>query len=95
MQAIAAIMFFILGLFQLFAIMDGIQVWLGIGSFLSFMLALFLAYFPLVGTGLGMYGAVTAWGWSWMQAIGLFFGPFIVIVVITLLAGVFDRSRSV
>ena len=49
-------------------------------------LAFFVAYMPLVGTVVGMFGAVTAWHWSWLQAGGLFFSPFIAILIMAMLS---------
>lgn len=78
--------YFLLGIFQFFALWSGIEVWLGIGSFFAGLMAFCIAGVPIVGTALGMYGAVEAWGWSWVQAGGLFLGPLLVIVVIALLS---------
>lgn len=78
--------YFVLSIFQFMALWSGIEIWLGINSFFSGVLALFIAGIPLVGTGLGMFGAVEAWGWSWMQAGLLFFGPFLAIVIIAVLS---------
>lgn len=85
-MAFVQIAYFCLGVFQFFALWSGIELWMGIGSFFAGILAFMLAGIPLVGTALGMYGAVEAWGWSWIQAGGLFFGPFLIIVVIALLS---------
>mgnify|MGYP005876264091 CR=1 FL=1 len=78
--------YFILGVFQFFALWSGIEIWLGVNSFFSGILAFFLAGVPIVGTALGMYGAVAAWGWSWIQAGALFFLPFISIVIAAFLS---------
>lgn len=80
------IAYFLLGVFQFFALWSGIEVWLDINSLFAAILALFLAGIPIVGTALGMYGAVEAWGWSWIQAGALFFGPFMVIAIVALLS---------
>jgi hypothetical protein len=63
------------GLFQLFAIMDGLEKWLGLHWILAAPAALFLTYIPIVGSVVGVIGAVNAWGWTWLQAIGLFVAP--------------------
>lgn len=85
-MAFVQIAYFALGVFQFFALWSGIEVWLDIGSFFAGVVAFLLAGVPIIGTALGMYGAVEAWGWSWTQAVGLFFGPFLVIAVIALLS---------
>jgi hypothetical protein len=95
---IAAILYVGLGLLQLDATFAGLEDWLGLHWIIAGPLALFLAYFPLVGTIVGMFGAVSAWGWSWLQAGALFFGPFVVIVTLTLISGgietIMTRKRS-
>ena len=63
----------IIGIVQLFAIMDGVHYVSGIGGFFCFIIALFTTYIPLLGAGLGAYGAVNVWDWSWLLAGLLFF----------------------
>jgi hypothetical protein len=94
MQALGFIAYMILGLFQLAAVMAGLEDWIGLHWIIAAPLAFFIAYMPLVGTVVGMFGAVTAWHWSWLQAGGLFFGPFVVIVVISMGAGVLDKFSN-
>jgi len=73
-----------LGAVQFFAIISGVQA-LGVHWVLSGLLALFLAYMPIVGTAAGVYGAVTAWGWSLTHALALFVGPLVVAMILALL----------
>lgn len=81
MQAIGFIVFFAIGAVQMVAIAAGVQEWLGLHWILSGFLGLFLAGIPIVGTGLGFVGAISAWDWPWWQAALLFFGGFIFIAV--------------
>src|SRR5215475_5890965 len=78
LQVCAAILYFGVGIVQLLATLAGIEHWLGVSTFIAFLLSAFTAYIPLVGTVLGMFGAVQAWGWSWAEAAALFFGVFVV-----------------
>lgn len=94
MQAITFVAYLILGLFQLAAVMAGLENWIGLHWIIAVPLALFIAYMPLVGTVVGMFGAVTAWHWSWLQAAGLFFGPFVVILIVAMWAGVLENFRK-
>ena len=97
MQGLVGIGYFFLGLVQWAAIFSGMSEWTGFHWIIAAPLALFTAYIPLVGTILGIFGAMSAWGWSGLQAAGLFLGPFAVILVIALLAGAvdsFSRARS-
>lgn len=94
MQVIVFIAYMILGLFQFAAVMTGLEDWIGLHWIIAAPLAFFIAYMPLIGTVVGMFGAVTAWHWSWLQAGGLFFGPFVVIVVIAMGAGVLEKFSN-
>lgn len=94
MQALIYIAYLILGLFQLAAVMAGLEDWMGLHWIIAAPLALFIAYIPLVGTIVGMFGAVTAWHWSWLQAGVLFLGPFVVIAVMAMGAGALTKFSS-
>lgn len=84
----------ILGLFQLAAVMAGLEEWMGLHWIIAAPVAFFIAYIPLIGTVVGMFGAVSAWHWSWLQAGALFFAPFVVILVLGIGAGVLGK-RSI
>jgi hypothetical protein len=86
MQVFFGIAYLAIGLVQLFAIVDGIDAALGVGSFLSYIIAAITTYLPLIGSVAGVYGAVSVWDWSLWQALALFFWyvPFM------LLMGVFS-----
>jgi hypothetical protein len=86
-QALAVIVYLGLGLLQLAATIDGLEEWIGLHWLIAVPVACFVAYFPLVGTIIGMLGAVTVWGWSWLAAFALFFGPLLVVATLTALAG--------
>ena len=82
------IVFLIVGFIQLFAIMDGVAVAFGITGFFGFVIASLTAWFPLIGSILGIYGAVNAWDWELLPAILLFFWfvpVFIGILIISLI----------
>jgi hypothetical protein len=65
------------GILQLFAICGGIESWLDWLILPAVALALFLNCIPVVGTVLGVYGAVESWDWSWTTAILVFCWPWI------------------
>ncbi len=88
MQVFLYIAYFVIGLVQLFAIMDGLDYATGIDGFFGFLIAAFTTYIPLLGAGLGVYGAVNVWDWSWIQA-GLLFFWFVPVFI---LFAIFDRS---
>jgi len=84
--------YLLLGLFQMAAIMSGLVSWWDVPAFLAFFVALFVAYIPILGTIVGIVGAHDAWGWGWPMAIGLFFGPLILIYVIASIQSALSRN---
>jgi len=78
--------FFIMSIVQFFAIIDYFEVWMNFHWIIAVPLALFTAGIPVVGTLLGMSGAVHAWDWSWSSAFLLFCGPFIVTFILAAIA---------
>lgn len=90
MQAIGFIIYMGIGLVQLMAVMAGIHVWWGFGGFFSFIIAAIVSYIPLLGTILGIAGAMQAWHWEWWQAAGLFFGGLLLVIVLGGLGGIFE-----
>lgn len=87
-------LYFAMGIVQFFATIAGLEEWLGLHWFSAGVLSLFLAYIPLVGSIIGMFGAVEAWGWSWATAGALFFGWMVVALVTTAVAMVAERVTS-
>jgi predicted PurR-regulated permease PerM len=66
---LAIIAYIVLGLFQLMAIIWGLDEF-GVPWFLAGIIAFFLAYIPLVGSLCAAYGLVVTLGWSWPLAFG-------------------------
>ena len=94
MQVVGFLIFLALGILQIAATIAGLEDWLGLPGFIAVILALFFAWMPLVGTLVGMVGAVTVWGWSWPAAIGLFFGPLIVMAIFAVLVGGYEALMT-
>jgi hypothetical protein len=94
LTASAALSFFAIGLFQLFAIMDGVQYYLGVGGFISFVIAGFTTYIPLLGIFLGVVGAMNAWGWSFFSAALLFGFPLLLGIAASLLGGFAEYTQN-
>lgn len=88
MQAVFAVLYFGLGVVQLFAIVDGVQHALGLPGFIAFLLALFTTWIPLLGTVLGVYGAVNVWRWDLIPSLLLFGLPLIIASVFLLTVGI-------
>lgn len=77
MRVFFQIAYFVIGIVQFFAVWDGAKYFLGVESFIggafAFAVSMFLTYIPLVGSILGVYGAVNVWDWSLTKALILFF----------------------
>lgn len=88
MRAFFQIAYLVVGLVQLLAVWDGAEYFLGAESFIgrmfAFFFALFVTYIPLVGSSLGVYGAVNVWDWSFTKSLVLFFWyvPFAIIFIV-------------
>lgn len=85
------------GLFQLAAIQGGIIDWWGWHWIIALIVAFPIAYIPIVGTVVGIMGAIKSWNWSPVSAILLFCWPYAIFAVV--LAGssvseVFSRFRK-
>ena len=87
MQVFLGIAYVVIGLIQLFAIMDGLAYALGIHQFFAAILAFFITYIPLIGSIAGIHGAVNVWDWSLLQAGALFFWYVPVLIVMAIFVG--------
>ncbi len=83
MRALATMLWLALAFFQIAATVAGLKVWLGLHWILAVIIATVISGWPLIGTVLGVFGAHAGWGWSWIAAISLFFGPFLIVLLIT------------
>jgi hypothetical protein len=91
MQALSVIVFVVMGLVQMFATVAGLQDVLGISAFFAFTLAFFVTWIPVVGTILGMWGAIAAWDWPWYAAVALFMWPYLLFVPMMAGGAISDR----
>ena len=94
MGALAVPLYIGIGIFQMAAIMAGLEDWLGLHWFFAIFLAFPIAYIPVIGAVLGVAGAVTAWGWEWWQAGLLFFGAFALSLALGAGATLLEQFRS-
>jgi hypothetical protein len=94
MLAVGYVLFFILGLFQFFATIVGVQALLGIHWIFAAFIAGILAWMPIIGSISGAVAAHYVWGWSWFAAILLFFGPLIVAGAFVVGSLELDKARA-
>lgn len=80
------LVYIVLGFVQFFAVWDGAMELFDIGSVVGFIVAGFLTFVPLIGAGIGIYGAVEVWDWSFLQAF-LLLGWQFVLLGLTLISG--------
>ena len=85
MYIILGISWFVIGIIQFAAIVSGFQDALG---FIGVPLAFILAEIPILGTIMGIRGAMNNWGWNFLPSLLLFFGLPVLMVLIALV-----RSR--
>ena len=84
--------YFVLGIVQWVATLDGLEIWFGISGFFAFILSGLISYIPLIGTIAGFKGAMDVWGWSFLEAGALFFGPFIFLILCALIGKTGNRN---
>lgn len=87
------ITYFAVGAIALVATWDGVEEFLGVHSIVAFVITLCIVYVPLLGQIAGVYGATEVWGWEMWQAILLFFGPFVLILLGSMAISFFDSNR--
>jgi hypothetical protein len=75
LMPIILIAYFGVGLLAVAAIIGGLDVWVGLPWFLAVIIAFPVAMVPILGSGVGVAGAIEAWGWEWYWAVLLFFWP--------------------
>lgn len=90
MQGLFFFAYLAVGVFQIMAGMEGIQLYLGVGTFVSLILFLFSFAIPLAGTLVAAvavyYGARYGWRWEWWQAV-LLAAPGLVVMALVFFAG--------
>lgn len=74
--------YFIVGIVQIIASIDGILYFFGLHWLFALLAAILLLFIPILGPIAGIYGAVAAWGWSIWSALLLFFWPYILYVIL-------------
>ena len=86
MQIVLFVLWIALGIAQIAAYLDGIHLWLGVGTFWGFVIFFFTASLPfgaIVDAGIAFYGAYQAWHWPLWQAALLTF-PFAILGIIVM-----------
>lgn len=84
LKALVIFGYFVSGVIAFFAVISGLQEWVGLHWALSGIAAFILvSVSPLLAMIVGIAGAITAWSWPWYFAVLLFLWP----VVLSLIVG--------
>jgi len=90
MGAFFLVAYIVIGIAQVWAGIEGMQLTFGIGGFLAVVLLLVAYAIPFVGTAavafLTYYGARYGWSWTWWQALTLA-APGIILMLVVGVAG--------
>lgn len=78
------------GILQFFAIWDGLLNISHHNSIIMLLVSLGLAFTPVVGTCLGIWGASSAWGWSLFYSVSIFIIPYFFVNVPLLIIALFE-----
>ncbi len=78
LMAATVIGYLVLSTVQLRAIIAGLRA-RDFARFPALIIALLLAYLPVIGSAAGVYGAVVGWGWTVQKGVFRFFGSLLLI----------------
>lgn len=91
---IGCLVYFLIGIVQIVAIFAGFKAWWGWNTFFAALGAIFVGEIPILGTILGIMGAIKGWGWSTFSAIMLFCWPLALYAFIFLLGGAAEMHEK-
>jgi hypothetical protein len=91
---IIGFVFLALSLFQMFVTWLGVIAWWGIPGWLAFFIAIPVGSIPILGTTVGIMGAMRALGWSFWFSFLLFFGPLVFLFIIAALSHLLSRFAA-
>lgn len=92
-QTVAFLAYVAVAILQWIAEVDGLREAFDWSSFVSWVIAFFTAWIPIVGSAFGVWGAHAAWEWDWLPSIALFFGIPILGIVFVAVATAIDSFR--
>lgn len=92
MQFLILPVMLVIGTVQVFAMIDALVYLVGLPTFLAYPLAFVVGYMPIIGTAAGIVGAALVWNWSWLNAILLFVGPLVLIIIVGLVSELLGLS---
>lgn len=92
-QLLGCILWLVLGLIQFFAIYYIVDEYVPI-FLLNFIIAMLLAYTPILGTIIAIYCACSLWHWNIWLAILLFCPMYILIILNYILVFIVDKLKK-
>ena len=72
MFVLAGVVYFLVGIVSVFALIQGIEAWLDVPSFVAVLIAIVVGFFPLIGGIASLIATIDVWGWPWWQAVVVF-----------------------
>ncbi len=89
-EAIPYIAYYLMGIFHIVTLMAGFDVWFdGRFWFLKCVLSATIAFIPIISTGVAVFAAVSAWGWTWLASLTVYICP------IAIIAGLIWRQNEI
>ena len=75
--------YFLIGIFCLFAMIKGLNIWLGLGTVFSPIISIFVVYIPILRDIITYYGMVEGWGWDKMTSFIILAFPYLIFLIAT------------
>jgi len=85
LKVLVVIIFIIVSFIQFTAISAGLKEWIGLPWIIVTPVSFILASLPIIGTIIGVIGAIKIWHWSLIQAIALFIWPLLIVLIYLLI----------
>jgi hypothetical protein len=89
--------YILMSLVQLLAILNGIEAWWGWPTWIAIFIAMPVAYIPILGTIVGIMGAIKSFGWSPTFSIWFFCWPYVLYTILLAgggLSSIFSRNKD-
>lgn len=91
-RGIFPILYFVMGLIQFASIQGGLTEWWNLHWFFASIIALPIAYSPIIGALLGTLGAIDYFGWSPWFSFFLFFWPYLIFLSLFILSFILSKK---
>jgi MFS family permease len=90
---VGAVFFIGYGLLTWWASIDGLQHLWGLSSFWAGALSFPIAYVPILGQAVGIYGIIEVWHWQWYWAVLLFAAPILIVLALVSVSAAIEAAQ--